>query len=186
MVLFGRDQRGRPHAARFGAEDASLAGHAAELTGLKVLRVTAEHLPVTAALPQGRVFASGKAFVPFVREEAYKRIALAAGLLSTGEAGEQDAPAKPADGPAEPEAAPEAAAAPTPDPASGPLAVGAVVLACEGHRLGWYEAIVQGTKAPGLYELSWRDWPLDPRILRRVVVLAQVPAAMAWQNAPRG
>ena len=68
LVLFGRDGAGKPHAAWFDAQSADLAVKAASLTGMRVLHVKGEDQRALAQqLPRGRVFASGKAFAPFVR-----------------------------------------------------------------------------------------------------------------------
>src|SRR3954471_13293333 len=75
VVVFGRDEAGKPHAAWFDQGEASLAEKAADLMGLRLLRVhTDEHRALAAQLPHGRVFASGRAFVPFVKASLFRAL----------------------------------------------------------------------------------------------------------------
>ena len=70
LVVFGRDGIGRPHASVFDRSEADLAEKAAGLMGTRVLRVrTDEQRELAAKLPHGRLFASGRAFVPFRQGE---------------------------------------------------------------------------------------------------------------------
>src|SRR3954447_16758635 len=67
LVVFGRDEAGKAHASSFAQGEAKLAERAAGLMGLRLLPVITEAEQALAAkVPRGRVFASGKAFVPFV------------------------------------------------------------------------------------------------------------------------
>src|SRR4051794_40774982 len=66
VIVFGRDEAGKAHASWFDQSEAALAEKAADFMNLRVLRVqTDEHRVLAAQLPHGRVFASGRAFVPF-------------------------------------------------------------------------------------------------------------------------
>jgi hypothetical protein len=68
LIVMGLDDTRKPHASTFDEEDAELATKAAGLMGMRVVPlVTAELQALAAKLPRGRVFASGRAFVPFVR-----------------------------------------------------------------------------------------------------------------------
>ena len=64
LILFGRDERGRPYASAFGPADASAAERAASLMGLNALAVLKEHQAFASSLPKGRVFESGRYRVP--------------------------------------------------------------------------------------------------------------------------
>jgi hypothetical protein len=80
VVLFGLDGSGKAHASRFSLEDADLARMAAGLMGMQVLPLTTDEQRAAAkGLPQGRVFASGRAFVPFVKAAVYERLKALAG-----------------------------------------------------------------------------------------------------------
>src|SRR4051794_20425647 len=112
LVVFGTDSLGKPHASWFSAEQAEVAHTAAERMGYRVLALTNDTQGhVAAKLPRGRLFESGRAFVPFVKAALYAtlvQMADAAAPNST-EAG------SPADT-AAPQAAPTDASAPAPEP----------------------------------------------------------------------
>src|SRR5215212_9528651 len=75
VVVFGRDEAGKPHASWFDAENADLAAKAADLMHMRVLRVeTEEHKTLARQLAPGRVFASGRAFTPFARANLYQPV----------------------------------------------------------------------------------------------------------------
>ena len=103
LVVFGTDKGGKPHAAWFGISDVSLATKAAETIGFRALVLCddAQRSAVT-DLPQGRVFSSGRAYVPFVAKPVYERLqALAGGSAGSGThiiRLAAQSPEKPADG----------------------------------------------------------------------------------------
>ena len=75
VVVFGLDDSGKPHASSFLAGDAALARKAAALMSMKLLCVTTESQRLVAErLPKGKVFASGKGFVPFVKASLYAEL----------------------------------------------------------------------------------------------------------------
>ncbi len=75
LVVFGVDKSGKPHAAWFGVTDVRLATKAADTIGFRTFVLCDEaQRAATADLPQGRVFGSGRAFVPFVAREVYERL----------------------------------------------------------------------------------------------------------------
>jgi hypothetical protein len=80
LIVFGLDHARKPHASRFKPDEASLAEKAAGLMGMRLLRTTTdEQRALAAKLPRGRVFKSGKAFVPFVKPRLYESLAALAG-----------------------------------------------------------------------------------------------------------
>ena len=79
LVLFGIDSRGKPKAARFGKEHASLAMKAATQLQLNVLASNDPKVAeIAARLPVGRVHATGRTFVPFIRHDLYDKLVAAA------------------------------------------------------------------------------------------------------------
>ena len=138
---------------------------------LRVLRVrTDEHRALAAQLPHGRVFASGRAFVPFVKAALFMELQTAAQGAS-GANGDKRVTDTAGGAGAEKQATAEAkpsASPPTGKPPCGwaDLGVGSLVLACEGPSLGWWEAVVLEEEAD-LFTLRWRDWPTLPRFVRR-------------------
>src|SRR4051812_39368535 len=81
VVVFGLDEAGKAHASAFDATTADLAEKAAGLMGMRVLRPeTDEQRALAAKLPRGRVFESGRAFVPFVKKGLYESLAAFGGV----------------------------------------------------------------------------------------------------------
>ena len=79
LVLFGIDSRGKPKAARFGKQHAGLAMKAATQLQLQVLPGNDPKIAdLTAQLPVGRVHATGRTFVPFIRRDLYDKLVAAA------------------------------------------------------------------------------------------------------------
>src|SRR5579884_2926766 len=79
VVLFGIDSSGKPKAARFGTKHAGLATKAASQLQLRVLPGNDPKVAqIAARLPVGRVHATGRMFVPFVRSDLYDKLLAAA------------------------------------------------------------------------------------------------------------
>ena len=156
LIVFGRDETGKPHASQFSEADRELAEKAAGLMGMRALRVTtADQAALAARLPLGRVFASGKGFVPFVSGELFASLEAAAGpatgveLHPTGKL--ESSPREPQGGPeagARGDAPGNTAKAVSDRPSALPsdradIAVGGLVLAATSNDgEGWFEAVV--------------------------------------------
>ena len=75
LVVFGRDDAGKPRASWFDALSAELASKAASLMNMRILKVeTDEQKEVARQLAPGRVFASGRAFTPFARATVFSKL----------------------------------------------------------------------------------------------------------------
>jgi hypothetical protein len=175
LIVFGPDETGKPHASWFNEADAPLAEKAAGLMRMKILRlITDEQRGLAGKLPQGRVFESGRAFVPFVNRTLYAQLAAMGGEVPeidpalVGAALNADA-AKTSKGGGK-EALPEGPKADA--EVWSILGVGSIVLANETPGEGWYEAVVKEVKAEGLYLLTWRDWPHEAGFVRKVPHIA--------------
>ncbi|WP_152047147.1 hypothetical protein [Aureimonas psammosilenae] len=188
LIVLGRDDSDRPHASWFTADEAELAAKAAGLMEMAALPVEGDALAALAAkLPHGRVFASGKAFVPFVRAATFDDLVrhLSAGVTGPSRSRKESEPARAAakggrkreaavneaakseagEGPAIEPGATEAYALPGDWPEIAP---GCLVLASEGGSDGWYESVVLEEKAENEFVLQWRDWPDLPTFTRRL------------------
>ena len=158
IVVFGKDEAGKPHASMFSQADAPLATKAAGLMGMQVLRpVSKAASELAVKLPKGRVFASGRGFVPFVRLKLYEA------LLMTHADPQNQVPAEKnetANTAANPDTPPSSEAQP------GDLQEGALVLAPAAPDEGWWEAVVVKVKGD-LLTLRWRDFPDYPPFARR-------------------
>ena len=191
LVVFGRDDNGKPHASRFGPSEAALAEKAAGLMGMSALRiVSAEDHALAAELPGGRVFASGRAFVPFVKPKLFSKLEGAGAAFR---------PEPPAAGPPQPAgrakggrraaAAPHAPGGPrsAPDGPGTPatdwagIKVGSLALAAEeGLPAVWYAVTVLAERGPDLFELRWVDDGGEdlPPVIRRREHLGLFPPAV--------
>jgi hypothetical protein len=158
LVLFGIDSRGKPKAARFGREHASLAIKAATQLHLNVLASNDPKVAeIAARLPVGRVHATGRTFVPFLRRDLYDKLVAAApnGNL-------HQPPTLPPAGGASGNAAESRPAGSPPNLPRNWHEIGLddLVVAQQSLEDGWYEAIV--TEANGeLLTLRWRDYPRE-------------------------
>ncbi|MDR7040300.1 hypothetical protein J2X36_005082 [Methylobacterium sp. BE186] len=80
MVLFGRDAAGKLRAGWYDAGQAHAATAAAGTSQLRLLALADEaQRSLAAQLGRGRLLASGKAFLPFVKRELYSRLVALAG-----------------------------------------------------------------------------------------------------------
>ncbi|MCJ2086450.1 hypothetical protein MKK88_10660 [Methylobacterium sp. E-005] len=181
VVLFGRDERGRPHASRFLGDEAAEAENAARLMDLRLARADTEALrDLAARLPAGRLFPSGRGFVPFVKAELYERLLAATGTPDTPLP--VRVASKPVDAPppartgSNGQGGPDApgGAAKRPVDWAG-IGIGSVVLACQGPMEGWWEAVVLYTKADSELILQWRDYPHEGEFTRARKDLGLLP-----------
>ncbi len=173
VIVLGRDDNGKAHASYFPAVDSHLASKAANLMGMLSLRADSDqvraYLP---KLPKGKLFDSGKAFVPFVKQDLYREIA--AHLPAEERELAERVRVAPVPDPAEA----EAAARPTNMPEDwSKLAVGSLVLASEGPLEGWFEATVLAMGEDNSVRLKWRDYLEMPAFDRRVDQVALIHPA---------
>ena len=181
VVLFGRDERGRPHASRFLGTEAAEAENAARLMGLHHAHADTDALrDLAARLPAGRLFPSGRGFVPFVKADLYERLLAATGTPDA------PMPVRPASKPADatPPACAGSGSQGGPDAPGGAakrpvdwagIGIGSVVLACQGPMEGWWEAVVTYTKADAHVVCKWRDFPQDGEFTRAIKDLGLLP-----------
>ncbi|HEV7437167.1 MAG TPA: hypothetical protein VGO22_20230 [Pseudorhizobium sp.] len=163
IIVLGRDDAGKSHASWFDAGEAELARKAAGRMGMAALSVATDELRGLAGrLPHGRVFASGKAFVPFVKGEVY-------GQLVTHLSGAEKERFQTAEASKVSEVPPTGKAAEPLDLPSdwSKIKVGSVVVACESKDEGWWVALVTQISGEDLYTLRWRDFPGQPVIVRK-------------------
>jgi hypothetical protein len=166
LLVLGFDEQQKPCGARFVGAKPDLVAKAARLMGLKVYKTTSPDVAeVAKKLPVGQLYATGRAFVPNVRQTLYSEVLVA---LS-----------------AEPQ---QAAIGPDDDKASTPvarglprtwdeIASGHLVIAQESLANGWWEAIVLDCK-DDMLTLRFRDYPRLPKFYRhRTAVALMSPAS---------
>jgi len=162
LVLFGIDSRGKPKGARFSSEHASLAIKAATQLQLNVLANNDPKVAeIAARLPVGRVHATGRTFVPFIRRDLYDRLVAAAPNGNFPQ---------PPTTPANKTSGGAAGSRPPGSPPNLPrnwheIGLSDVVVGQESLEDGWYEAIVIEVNGDML-TLRWRDYPRQRPIVR--------------------
>lgn len=165
LILLGRDEAGKAHASRFEDLDFKAVRNAAAIMGMATLPIVGKELEtMAAALPKGKLFDSGRAFVPFVKSDLYERL-------------HDQLPKKDREALAETNAlrraAAETAVAANAEPESftlpddwAKITVGNLVLAYDGDGEAWFEAYVVETKGADDLVLRWRGWPDLPNFVR--------------------
>ncbi|CAM5775558.1 hypothetical protein LMIY3S_05084 [Labrys miyagiensis] len=193
LIVLGRDDTDKPHAATFTMEDAELAAKAADLMGMTAVRLDRAELgDLATSLAVGKVFASGRAFVPFTKAATYERILAAAGITEpTAEqrtaSREEQTKAKAAEagttvvslrsvssggGRAKGGKANYSAATTWAD-----IKVGSLVLAMEtgDDPASWWEAFVEQQRDDDLFILRWAGWPEEDAFIRTRSALGLLP-----------
>lgn len=179
LIVLGRDDTNKPHASWFSATEINAAQAAAEAMGMMVLRVdSSEVASLAAKLPHGKIFGTGKAFVPFTKQAMFEELVVHVPFT------EQVKPLRVVRAVAEPEAAPAPDEQPAPKPADGEskltvpsdwskVGPGCVVLAiADDPTEGWFESVILKAKGNTSYTLRWRDYPEEPHFERQPVGLA--------------
>ena len=118
---------------------------------------------IAARLPVGRVHATGRTFVPFIRRDLYDKLVAAA-----------------ANGNAHPTSSPNGSSGASGSTPSGSaphlpqnwqaIGIGDLVVANQSREDGWYEAIVV-EQTSDMFTLRWRDYPRERRIVRHRIRL---------------
>jgi len=167
LLVLGFDEQQKPCGARFVGAKPDLVAKAAQLMGLEVYKASSPDVAeVAKKLPVGQLYATGRAFVPNVRQTLYSEVLVA---LS-----------------AEPQ---QAAVGPDDHKASTPvarglpgsweeIAPGHLVIAQESLANGWWEAIVLDRKGDML-TLRFRDYPRLPKFFRHRTAVALMSPASA-------
>lgn len=177
LVLFGLDERGKAHGAWFAPETADAAAAAAETMGMFSLPVEDNAVRSLAGqLPQGKIFPSGKAFVPFVKASFYDALMTHLPESERNRARQHVQASGGGKEASRTEAAGTGTGAATvqrdkPEDWSK-IKVGSLVLASDGPGDGWYEADVVEVLPDEKFKLRWFQWPDLPDFVRPVTDIA--------------
>jgi hypothetical protein len=159
LIVLGPDDDGKPRAGRFPASQADLVAKAAKAMNLTVCKADGAALVELAKkLTTGRLYGTGRGFVPPVGRNLYGKIVEQ--LKLAGQPVPREADQSPAEQPA-------AGLPATWDD----IAVGHLVIAQEGAAEGWWKAIIIARDGDML-TLKWRDWPQLPKVLRHAGAVA--------------
>jgi hypothetical protein len=171
-ILVGLDGQGKAHASWFGEEDGDAAALAADIMDMALLPISSDELTAIAAkLPRGKLFESGKAFVPFVKRTVYDQLAKyfdeefansTAARIEAAQAATAEGYAKASKGEVPPR---------QPEDWSK-LMVGDLVLATDDPDDGWYAAQVIEVAAEDRFRLRWRDYADLPDFTRGITDIA--------------
>ncbi len=162
LIVLGLDELGKSQAARFPASQLDPVTKAAKAMNLVVGKADGTALAELAEkLPTGRLYATGRGFVPPVRRNLYDKIVEQ--LKLTGQPvpsdawnGEQPAPGLPT--------------------TWDDIAVGHMVIAHEAPKEPWWAAIVVARDGDML-TLKWRDYPHEANVTRHVGSVALLKPA---------
>ncbi len=165
LIVLGLHE-GQPRAAKFPAGQPDLVGKAAKAMNLTVCKAEGPELVELAKkLQEGRLYASGKGFVPPVRQSLYDQ--LVEQLKLAGQAGPQTSNQAQTEGPVR-----------TLPSSWDDIAVGHLVVAHENAVQGWWEAIVLARDGDML-TLKWRDYPEQGHVIRHVAAVALLKPSLA-------
>jgi hypothetical protein len=159
LFVLGYDDQQKPCGARFVDANASLVAKAAQLMDLNVYEAANGGLAdVVRKLPVGRLYSTGKGFVPNIRQSLYSEIVAAlAGAPGAARGKDEDLPTV-------------ASGLPKTWDDIGP---GHLVIAQESLENGWWEAIC--VKRDGdMLSLRFRDYPKLPKFARHKTAVALI------------
>jgi hypothetical protein len=173
IVVLGVDVEHKPHASQFEQYDAPFVERAAELMSSHVIRVAPDNElhTVAAGLPLGKIFATGRAFVPFVSRVTFDKLTalVEGGVAIEGRSAVESGPVYRMDEMV------MADAINTANTLWAKIKVGTVVLAAADPELygpSWWEAVVVAIDGDDL-TLRWMEDPTEERfeVSRREVGL---------------
>jgi len=149
LVILGIDSDGKPHAAVFAQADEAVVHKAAQAMGVRCgVAKDDKSRALARKLPEGKIFAAGKALVPLVKQAVYDQLLQllvfvdAPGATIPPDNGGQTASASPLT-------------------RWEDIKVGSVVLCQDdGAEPAWWESVVIAVgKDEELLTLRWRDYP---------------------------
>ena len=172
LIVLGRDEAGKPRAARFPAGHDNLVAKAAKAMNLTVCTAVGEDVAELAKkLPSGRLYSTGRGFVPAVGQSLYGKIVEQLRLAGQSVPVEAEQPNGEQSGTAQ--------AAPALPANWDDIAVGHLVIAYDSVNYGWWEAIVLARDGDML-SLKWRDYPEQANVRRHagsVALLKPTPVS---------
>ena len=180
LFVIGLDNAGKPRGARFAECKDNVVSAALDMLLTCVYPASAAFSQDGMKLPPGRVYASGKAFIPNIRKDLYDKLTAALAEPSDGSQvlklkvppdGNQESPPGAND--------PEHSAMSFRLPRNWvTITPGDMVLIHESADEGWWEAIVVGREGD-LLTLKYRDSPKLPIFSRHIQAVALVNPGVA-------
>jgi hypothetical protein len=172
FFVFGLDNEDKPRGARFAEFNERALRYALELNLTGIHPASPAFTEIGMKLPSGRLYSSGKAFIPNIRRDLVEK--LGAALAAPGDESQTYKPAAP------PEGQSNEITVRTISPITSGLprsweSVGAghVVLIHESPADGWWEATVENRDAE-ILTLRFRDYPRQPKFQRHISQVALI------------
>jgi len=171
LFVFGIDDEGKPRGARFAELNDKVSSAASSMKLKCVHSASAAFRGIAMKLPVGRLYASGKAFVPSIRRDLVDK--LNAVLATPGDGSQTQDP-----NPGSADEATGASDEPKVRVAGLPktwdsVDVGSVVLAMDGPEDGWWECVVL-KREDGVLTLRLRDYPKQGTYVRHLTQVALI------------
>jgi hypothetical protein len=184
FFVLGFDDKGKPRGARFAEYNERVLNFVSDLMLTSVYPASAAFAEAAMKLPPGRVYSSGKAFVPPVKRDLIEKLVH---ILNVP--GDESKTFKLASSPGqtpEQEGNPEEAKIRTISPVTfglprtwDSIQAGHVVLVLESPADGWWEATVL-EREDEILTLRYRDFPRQPKFQRHIAQIALInPGPMA-------
>ena len=183
FFVLGFDDKGKPRGARFAEYNERVLNFVSDLMLTSVFPASAAFTEAAMKLPPGRVYASGKAFVPPVKRDLIEKLVHI--LNVPGDESQSFKLAhQPGQTPAS-EGEPDAKVRTVSPITSGlprtwdSVQAGHVVLVLESPADGWWEGTVQ-EREEEILTLKYRDFPRQPKFQRHISQVALInPGPMA-------
>lgn len=173
LFVVGLDLDNKPRGGRFDSIDDRIVNVALDLGLAAVIKPSSEFNQAAQKLPAGRLYASGKAFIPAIKEALLTELMTV--LRKPGDASEayrlENRPTKKDGGtPVVQCKSPITSGLPK---SWQEIDVGHMVLAHEGYEDGWWEAVVV-KREDDILTLRYRDAPKLPTFVRHLNTVALV------------
>jgi hypothetical protein len=171
LFVFGIDDEGKPRGARFAELNDKVVSAASSMKLKSVHSPSAAFSGIAMKLPVGRLYASGKAFVPPIRRDLVDK--LNAVLATPGDGSQtQESNSASTDEPTGPSDEPKVRVAGLPKTWDS-VDVGSVVLAMDGPEDGWWECVVL-KREDAVLTLRLRDYPKQGTYIRHLTQVALI------------
>jgi hypothetical protein len=178
FFVLGFDDKGKPRGARFAEYNERVLNFVSDLMLTSVYPASAAFTEVAMKLPPGRIYASGKAFIPPIKRDLVEKLAH---ILNTpGDESQSFKLAHPPGQAPEHEGNPDEAKIRTTSPITfglprswDSIGVGSVVLIEESAADGWWPSTVIERDGE-ILTLRFRDYPRQPKFQRHISQVALI------------